>query len=79
MGITLFCLVFGLLPFPCPDGDILQLFASIMCDPPRFPRLPSDSGSEEVVAVVNLIESILQKEPAKRPNLRQIRVPLNSS
>lgn len=65
MGITLYCLRFGKIPFEQPG--VLQLYESIKND--SF-KIPSDCQDE----FRDLIHKLLQKDPSKRIKMPELRV-----
>lgn len=82
LGVTLYCLLFGKIPFRAPDSSEYMLY-NIICkndwDPedsmgydrlPTGGRKPKDKKSEGFV-VMNLLDKLLEKDPNKRMTLDQ--------
>lgn len=68
MGVTLYCMLFGKIPFE--KHGMLELYQSI-----REDSLEIDTTISE--ALRDLLEQLLQKDPAKRINMDQLRVSLH--
>ncbi|KAI8914823.1 kinase-like domain-containing protein [Powellomyces hirtus] len=64
MGVTLYCMVFGKLPFV--GTSIIDLYESIRNDEPPIPKAASPS-------LKHLLLSLLEKDPAKRITMDQLR------
>jgi [calcium/calmodulin-dependent protein kinase] kinase len=82
LGVTLYCLLFGKIPFRAPDSSEYMLY-NIICkndwepeDTMGYDRLltggrkPKDKKSEGFV-VMNLLDKLLEKDPNKRMTLDQ--------
>ncbi|XP_069134610.1 calcium/calmodulin-dependent protein kinase kinase 1-like isoform X2 [Argopecten irradians] len=69
MGITLYSLVFGQVPFPPKDDYIMGLHRRILNDPVSFPSVPIISESMK-----DLILKMLDKDPENRILLSDIKV-----
>ncbi|KAG1905362.1 kinase-like domain-containing protein [Suillus fuscotomentosus] len=82
LGVTLYCLLFGRIPFRPPDSSEYMLY-NIICkndwEPedtmgydrlPTCGRKPKDKKSEGFV-VMNLLDKLLEKDPNKRMTLDQ--------
>lgn len=67
MGVTLYCLVFGKVPFAADNG--FELFQMISKKELEFPTGPKISNE-----LVHLLVNMLEKDPARRYTLQQIRV-----
>jgi len=67
MGITLYALVYGHVPFK--DENIISLYNRIKNHPVEFPSAPSISSK-----LKNLISNMLIKDPKKRITLPEIKV-----
>lgn len=67
LGVTLFALVFGCVPFR--DDNILKLYERIQIDELIFPNKPEIS-----LLLKNLLERMLHKDPSQRVTLHQIKV-----
>ena len=67
LGITLYALVFGFVPF-C-DSNIVNLYYKIQHEPLVFPRQPLFSS-----ALQDLISKMLQKDPSSRITISEIKV-----
>lgn len=65
MGCTLFCLLFGRIPFE--KHGMLELYQAIRNDDPQY----DDSCNPELL---ELLKRLLEKDPKKRITLEQIRV-----
>jgi len=65
MGCTLFCLLFGRIPFE--KHGMLELYQAIRNDEPQY----DDSCNPELL---ELLKRLLEKDPKKRITLEQIRV-----
>ena len=65
MGISLYCLRFGRLPFERPA--VLELYEAIKYDDINYPP-------ETEPQLLDLMERILQKDPKKRITLKDLRV-----
>ena len=65
MGVSLYCLRFGRIPFERPG--VLELYEAIKHDPIDFK--PVDDPQ-----FVDLMEKILEKDPQKRITMRELRV-----
>jgi [calcium/calmodulin-dependent protein kinase] kinase len=85
LGVTLYCLLFGKIPFRAPDSSEYMLY-NIICkndwepeDTMGYDRLltggrkPKDKKSEGFV-VMNLLDKLLEKDPNKRMTLDQAKV-----
>ena len=71
MGVTLYCLRFGRIPFE--KSNMLDLYESIRSD-------PLDVEGEQDRDFRDLISRLLEKDPAKRITMDEIRVcPLSSN
>lgn len=69
MGVTLFCMVHGRLPFEVKDGSPIALYDSILnSDPMIEPPSSKTSGK-----LRELIRRILTKNPKIRPSIQEIR------
>ncbi|KAK3927327.1 Calcium/calmodulin-dependent protein kinase kinase 2 [Frankliniella fusca] len=66
MGVTLFSLVFGDVPFH--DDNVLSLYHKIKTESVRFPERPAISAS-----LKDLIERLLLKDPAARITLPEVK------
>lgn len=67
LGVTLFCFVFGKLPF---DGDNIPLvYQKIRTEDLVIPEIPYITG-----ALKDLIQQMLNKNPDERITLRKIKV-----
>ncbi|CAO0792678.1 unnamed protein product [Mucor circinelloides] len=64
MGVTLYCLVHGRIPFS--NESLLGLHEMILKDPVQFNKNLSDS-------LVDLLQKLLEKDPSKRILMRDIR------
>ncbi|CAM0142812.1 hypothetical protein VKS41_002624 [Umbelopsis sp. WA50703] len=64
MGVTLYCLIYGHLPFP--KANVLELFESIRNDP--VPYEPNTNPE-----LVDLLQKMLTKDPEERITVNQIR------
>ncbi|QHS73165.1 serine/threonine protein kinase TOS3 [Saccharomyces paradoxus] len=78
LGVTLYCLLFGRLPFNANSG--LELFDNIINKPLEFPsydemlnRGTSDITVEEYSDAKDLLNELLQKDPDKRIKLAEIK------
>ncbi len=67
LGITLFALIFGFVPF-C-DSNIVSLYYKIQHEPLKFPEEPVFSAHLQ-----NLILRMLQKDPLSRITVSEIKV-----
>jgi len=65
MGVTLYCLAFGRIPFE--KASVLDLYEAIKSDVVEYPD-DCDPGLR------NLLERMLKKDPAKRIDMDSIRV-----
>ncbi|OAX42734.1 kinase-like protein [Rhizopogon vinicolor AM-OR11-026] len=85
LGVTLYCLLFGQIPFRAPDSSEYMLY-NIICkhdwEPeetmghdciPTGGRRPKDKKSEGYI-VMNLLDKLLEKDPNKRMTLDQAKV-----
>jgi [calcium/calmodulin-dependent protein kinase] kinase len=85
LGVTLYCLLFGKIPFRAQDSSEYMLY-NIICkhdwEPeetmgydriPTGGRRPKDKKSEGYI-VVNLLDKLLEKDPNKRMTLDQAKV-----
>ncbi|AJR84882.1 CBK_G0018690.mRNA.1.CDS.1 [Saccharomyces cerevisiae] len=79
LGVTIYCLLFGKLPFNANSG--LELFDSIINKPLEFPSYEemlngATSGitMEEYTDAKDLLKKLLQKDPDKRIKLADIKV-----
>ena len=68
MGITLYCLLFGQLPFQNPG--VLELYESIQKD-----QLHLESQQELSESAKDVIRRLLEKDPNKRIKMEELRVP----
>ena len=68
MGVTLYCLRFGKLPFE--KIGVMDLYEAIRSDVLTY---PTDIGRE----FVDLMEKLLEKDPAKRIQMHELRVGLS--
>ncbi|XP_062503249.1 calcium/calmodulin-dependent protein kinase kinase 1-like [Corticium candelabrum] len=69
MGVTLYCMVFGICPFwPRHRGDILDLHDKILHEELQFPDMLEIS-----LELRNLLICLLEKDPAKRITIPEIR------
>ncbi|KAL8739313.1 MAG: hypothetical protein Q9181_000044 [Wetmoreana brouardii] len=66
MGVTLYCLRFGRIPFERPG--VLQLYDCIRDDP-----VDVDSGPECTDSFKDLIRKLLEKDPKKRITMEELR------
>jgi serine/threonine protein kinase len=85
LGVTLYCLLFGKIPFRAPDSSEYMLYNIICkndwepeetmgCDYiPTGGRRPKDKKSEGYV-VMSLLDKLLEKDPNKRMTLDQAKV-----
>lgn len=78
LGVTLYCLLFGRLPFNANSG--LELFDTIINKPLEFPSYDemltvgtSDITVEEYSDAKDLLKELLQKDPDKRIKLAEIK------
>ncbi|QLL34549.1 hypothetical protein HG536_0G04110 [Torulaspora globosa] len=79
LGVTLYCLLFGMLPFI--SSYELELFEKIVNDPVKYPsyaevranNVSEVSGEEEYKAAIDLLDALLQKNPMKRITITQIK------
>jgi len=67
LGVVLYSMLFGKLPFGS-DDDITSLFTNIIGQPVRFPKYPSISRSG-----IDLIKRMLNKTSMKRPTIAEIK------
>lgn len=67
MGCTLFCLLFGRIPFE--KHGMIELYQAIRLDEPGFED--ADGCSDELKA---LLMKLLEKDPTKRVTLDELRV-----
>jgi [calcium/calmodulin-dependent protein kinase] kinase len=65
MGVSLFCLRYGRIPFN--REGVLEIYESIKTDEPVFP-------DDENKNLVDLFRRILEKDPAKRIKMEDLRV-----
>ncbi|CCE64252.1 hypothetical protein TPHA_0H00420 [Tetrapisispora phaffii CBS 4417] len=80
LGTTLYCLLFGMLPF-ISDYE-LKLFEKIVNDPLIFPdyEIMQKNGTsnifseEEYEAAKNILKELLTKNPAKRMSIKDIKI-----
>ncbi|KAG2153979.1 kinase-like domain-containing protein [Suillus clintonianus] len=85
LGVTLYCLLFGKIPFRAPDSSEYMLY-NIICKNDWEPedtmgydciqtggRKPKDKKSEGVV-VMSLLDKLLEKDPNKRMTIDQAKV-----
>jgi len=70
MGVTLYCLKYGKLPFNRPG--VLEIYEAIKLDDPFFPQ-------GEDADFVDLMSRILEKDPEKRITMPELRVSLGIS
>lgn len=79
LGVTLYCLLFGMLPF-ISDYE-LELFEKIVNDPVRFPsykevknnHVSMVSNEEEYHMAIDLVNRLLEKNPMKRITIAEIK------
>ncbi|QLQ82619.1 hypothetical protein HG537_0H03820 [Torulaspora globosa] len=79
LGVTLYCLLFGMLPFI--SSYELELFEKIVNDPVKYPsyaeiksnNVSQVSNEEEYKAAIDLLDALLQKNPMKRITIPQIK------
>ena len=79
LGVTLYCLLFGMLPF-ISDYE-LELFEKIVNDPVKFPsyeevkgnRVSMLSSEEEYNMALDLVNRLLEKNPMKRITIAEIK------
>ena len=71
MGVTLYCLMFGRLPFQ--DTGVLQLYESIQKDEPEIDGQPSANHTFK-----DLMHKLLEKDPSKRIKMAELRVSIRS-
>lgn len=79
LGVTLYCLIFGMLPFI--SSYELELFEKIVNDPIKFPsydeirtnRVSQVSSEEEYNSAIDLLDRLLHKNPMKRINIAEIK------
>lgn len=79
LGVTLYCLLFGMLPFI--SSYELELFEKIVNDPVKYPsyaeiranNVSQVSSEEEYNAAIDLLDALLQKNPMKRITIAQIK------
>lgn len=74
LGVTLYCLLFGKLPFW--GSNEFELFASINNDELTFPEyFPNNYewSEEDVFQAKNLLNKMLHKDPSKRIGLKSIK------
>jgi calcium/calmodulin-dependent protein kinase kinase 2 len=65
MGVTLFCLRYGRIPFECPN--VLDMYEAIKTEQPVLPE-------GENPEFVDLMNRILEKDPKKRIKMAELRV-----
>ena len=65
MGVTLYCLKYGKIPFNRPG--VLEIYDAIRLDEPVLPE-------DEDPAFVDLLTKILEKDPERRITIPQLRV-----
>lgn len=65
MGVTLYCLKYGKIPFNQPG--VLEIYEAIKTDSPHMP-------DDEDAAFVDLMGKILEKNPEKRISMSALRV-----
>lgn len=65
MGVTLFCLRYGKIPFSRPG--VLEIYEAIKADDPRIP-------ADEDPTFVDLLTRLLEKDPEKRITMPELRV-----
>lgn len=65
MGVTLYCLRYGRIPFN-RDG-MLEIYEAIKHDEPQF-------SADENPDLVDLLQRLLEKDPAKRIKMPELRV-----
>jgi serine/threonine protein kinase len=70
MGCTLYCLLFGRIPFE--KHGMIELYQSIRIDPLEF-------DSECNPELKELLQRLMEKDPQKRITMEEIRVSLNRS
>jgi eukaryotic-like serine/threonine-protein kinase len=67
LGITLFEMLTG--KFPYPSGSLTQIFRRHRCDPPADLRqIRSDLPND----LVELVQDLLQRHPARRPGIGRV-------
>ncbi|OXB41392.1 hypothetical protein B1J92_K02167g [Nakaseomyces glabratus] len=80
LGVTLYCLVFGMLPFV--SSFELELFEKIVNDPVKFPKYSDMLKNNQVLqmteeaeyeAAKDLLTRLLEKNPIKRINIEEIK------
>jgi len=64
MGVTLYCLIYGRLPFP--KSNVIELFEAIKNDPVSY---QPDTNPE----LLDLLQKMLTKDPANRITIEQMR------
>ncbi|KAI8819857.1 kinase-like domain-containing protein [Fimicolochytrium jonesii] len=64
MGVTLYCILFGKLPFH--GASIVDLFETIMKDEPEIPSSTNPAESD-------ILHRLLEKDPEKRITIEQLR------
>lgn len=70
MGVSLYCLKFGKIPFECPG--VLELYESIKNDSPHI-------DAEHEPEFCDLMGRLLEKDPQKRIKMPELRVGHNPS
>jgi len=70
MGCTLYCLLFGRIPFE--KRGMIELYQSIRMDPLEFETECSDD-------IKDLLTRLMEKDPKKRITMEEIRVSRNAS
>ncbi|KAI8584265.1 hypothetical protein K450DRAFT_218968 [Umbelopsis ramanniana AG] len=65
MGVTLYCLIYGRLPFP--KSNVIELFEAIKNDPVPY---ESDTNPK----LLDLFQKMLTKDPSQRITMEQMRV-----
>lgn len=79
LGVTLYCLLFGMLPF-ISDYE-LELFEKIVNEPNHYPsydevrrnRVSMVSSEEEYNMAIDLVNKLLEKNPMKRITIAEIK------
>lgn len=65
MGVSLYCLRYGKLPFD--HAGVMEMYEAIRRD---TPEMPADENPE----FLDLLNKLLEKDPAKRITMAQLRV-----
>lgn len=79
LGVTLYCLLFGMLPFI--SSYELELFEKIVNDPVKFPSYDEVKGNnismvvneDEYNCAIDLVDKLLHKNPMQRINIADIK------